>query len=200
MTINFPGPYEIRMFYTCSVGVTTLQHEARYNLNLETEPTPGDEFGAINALERSGAPVDLAVYVEAWVDLFLALYVSTACVVSHAELWRYEAGTFSADFISAYDIAEAGVGGSNLVPGGQYIMTFRTLEGGIMKLNFLETVIATGSTDTPPFANAAAEAIRLHVLSVDNVWLARDTSYPFASIAAYPGINEAIFKRRFRPN
>lgn len=199
MAINYPGPYEIRMFYTCSVTGLNLNHEARYNLRLETDPDPGDDFSVINALERSGTPVGLDTYMELWVDLFLGMYPSTAAVISHCELWRYTAGTFESEFVSTYDIAEAGVGGGNLQPAGQYIMTFRTIEGGIMKLNFLETTQVNAATDTPPFAFAPAEAIRQHVISVDNVWLGRDTSYPFASIAAFPGANEAIFKKRFRP-
>jgi len=31
MTIHYPGPYEIRLFYTITGGTGVIQHEARYN-------------------------------------------------------------------------------------------------------------------------------------------------------------------------
>jgi len=51
MTIHYPGPYEIRLFYTITGGTGVIQHEARYNLRVAGDPEPGTPFADI---ERCG--------------------------------------------------------------------------------------------------------------------------------------------------
>lgn len=68
-----------------------------------------------------------------------------------------------------------------------------------MRVSLMDTVydpgisVPYGSMDTPTKALADA------VTGATNVWLARDTSYPFNAIAMFPGQNEALFKKINRP-
>jgi hypothetical protein len=194
MAINYPGPYEVRIFYT----VTSFVHVQKLNVRLETDPTPGDDFSTINALRRDDAPYALDSEVDDWVVLMKAIYNTVSTTIDYAELWKYTPGTFDASFVSTYPIAVAGTSGTTTNAAGQYIITFRTTEGGIMKLSFMESIMALAARDTLPLGNAGADAIADAVVAGTSPWLARDTSYPFSCIAAYAGQNEALFKKRYR--
>lgn len=194
MPTNFPGPYEIRLYYT----ISGLQHIARYNCDLVAPPTPGTPFSDHDVVLASTASEDLQVAVDAWVALFRPCFAAATGTVDFAELWQYTSGTFDASFVSVYNIGLAMTGAGAASLAAESIMTLRTLEGGIMKLYFEETNVAVAIRDSPPFAPAAFEAIRTHVTGGNNFFLGRDTSYPFAAIALFHGQNERIFKLRYR--
>lgn len=201
MALNFPGPYEIRLFYSVPFsGFTTLQHVARYNLRVEGTPDPGTPFSGINALRRDDSPFALDGEIDDWVTLIKGLWSSAALTtIDYAELWKYEPLSFDASFVSAYSIAETATSASANANSGQVIVTFRTAGGGIMKISFMETILAAALPDTLPFTNATLDAVADAVVAGTVPWLARDGTYPFACIAAYAGQNEAVFKKRFRP-
>lgn len=200
--MNFPGPYEIRLYYTTTpTGMPSFQHIARYNINLTAAPSPGTTFNLLTVVPNGGAPTTLQAYIDAWVLLVKAAMSSNANnTIDFAELWAYTPLSFEASFVSAYSIAAAGTVGSAATPANEQIITYRTAEGGIMRQHFLEFAAqGTAVPDTPPFTSASFDAIRTFVTSVNNAWLGRDTSYPFATIAKYAGENEKLFKKRFRP-
>lgn len=200
MAINYPGPYEVRLYYSTSVSSLVLQHSARYNVYVDGTPAPGTPFSDINVLRRDNSPFALDGEVDDWVALMKDLYNSTAGIatIDYAELWKYEPESFDASFISTYPINVAGGSATALSPYSQVIVTFRSAEGGVMKLNFMETIIAAGARDTLPFSNTTLDAMADAVVAGTVPWVARDGGYPFACIASYPGQNEALFKRRLR--
>ncbi|HET8669986.1 MAG TPA: hypothetical protein VFM05_04985, partial [Candidatus Saccharimonadales bacterium] len=148
---------------------------------------------------RSGAAPTLAAYCDAWVALLRPIYSSGAGnTIDLFELWKYAPESFDATFISSYAVGLAGTSGSTVVTAGQDIFVFRTGEGGVMKLNFMESVNVVGAPDTPPLASAALIAIYDFILGSGNAFIGRDGAMPFAMTARYPGTNEALFKRRLR--
>lgn len=201
MALNFPGPYEVRLFYTTNLITVPLQHQARYNVYVDGDPDPGTAFADIDVIRRDGSPFALDGEVDDWVDLMKGLYNSTAGigVIDYAELWKYEPESFDASYISTYPIAVTGTSATAQSPYTQVIVTFRTNLGGIMKISFLETIITQGAVDTLPFANATLDAMADALVAGTVPWVGRDGGYPFACIAAYPGQNEALFKKRVRP-
>jgi hypothetical protein len=199
MTLNFPGPYEVRMFYTIPIsGFTPLTHVARYNVRIDGNPDPGTAFADIDVLRRDDSPFALDGEIDDWVTMIKGLWSSTSSPsIDYAELWKYTPESFDASFVSTYPIAVTTTSASPNVVSGQSIVTFRTMGGGIMKLNFMETIILPTFPDTLPFSNATLDAIADAVVAGTVPWLARDTTYPFACIAAYTGTNEALFKKRY---
>lgn len=200
MTIHYPGPYEIRLFYTVTGGTGVIQHEARYNLRVAGDPDPGTPFADIDALRRDDSPFALDGEIDDWIALIDGLYSSNLPMVTfdYCELWKYVPESFDASFVSTYDIGVEGATAAATVSSQQTIVTFRSTLGGIMKLSFMETVITTVARDTLPFDNATLDAVADAVVAGTVPWMARDGGYPFACIAAYPGQNEALFKRRNR--
>lgn len=201
MAQNFPGPYELRIAYTTTpTGLPTLPHTQRLNLNLTSPPNPGDAFNNINAVTRGGISTpDLASAVEAWLGLVDNLY-HTSATFGPVELWSYAPLSFDAQFISSYNpTISAGVETTAAAPAGQHIMTFRSQEGGIMRLSFMEPAgVLSGAVDSYPTGFPNQDAVFAFVIGSTNWILARDTSYPFAALKLLQGQNEKTFRQRFR--
>lgn len=200
MAVNFPGPYEVRIFYTTNpTSLGPLTHQMRLNLRIDGTPAPGTPFTSIDALRRDDSPFPLDGEIDDWVTAISPLWVnSPANTIDYAELWKYEPESFDASYISTYSIAHTCTGATACTPAGQAMITFRTSGGGVLKINFLECEIGLGVKDALPFSNADADAVADAVVAGTFPWLGRDGTYPFACIALWPGQNEALFKRRFR--
>lgn len=194
MTVNFPGPGELRVFYR----VQSLNHSQRLNFQYGTEPTPGDSFANIVVERRGAADTDMATAAAAWGDLIAPLFESGDSEIQRAEVWKYPAQSNNGTFISAQALNDGGSNVAGTKQGGEYIMTFRTEEGGIMRLHFEEVSESAGATQAYGDLPTEYADIVDFVLSVNNWILGRDTSYPIAFIAGYPGQNEAVFRKRFR--
>ncbi len=199
MALNFPGPYELRLAYTTNVSAVPLVHTARYNLDLTAVASPGDVFANVNVLTRGGVSTpDLATAVEAWLAL-LAPRHNTNSAFGALELWKYTPLTFEAIFISAYNpTVVLGTSATPVVIAGQETYTLRTVEGGIMRLVGIETIIGTNDRIPYPTTTASVDAIFDFVKSSVNWILARDTSYPIAALNFLGGQNEKTFRQRFR--
>jgi hypothetical protein len=199
MVQNFPGPYELRLSYTTVFTSVPLTHTARYNVDLTAVPTPGDSFTNINAKTRGGtATPDLATAMEAWLTLLAARH-NTGAVFGVIELWSYVPLTFDAVFISAYSpTIVAGSSATAEKVAGQETYTLRTMEGGIMRLVGIETIVGTNDRVPYPTTTPSVDAIFDFVRGATNWMLARDTSYPFAALNFLGGQNEKTFRQRFR--
>lgn len=198
MALNFPGPYEVRVFYDTIVNTITLTHSLRLSFVVDPpEPEPGDLWSTIFMLRRGGTNVALDVEMDDLAAHLKALF-HTSSELLYAELWKYEDQSFDASFVSAYGLSIAGTSGTATVTAGQSIYSFRTLEGGSMRLNLMESIVAAGGVKGYSDLSGAEQALVNHIQSATTPWVGRDTSYPFVFTRAFPGQNEALFKKRFR--
>ena len=207
MATNYPGPYEIRIFYTVTYATGgALTHEQRLNVVCAPEPDPGTEFDAIYVQNAPLSTTTLDSVVDQWVTYIKTQFNSGSVSIDYAELWKYTAGTFLSEFVSSYTIGVAGTSGSSVVPCQQSIFVFRSKEGGIMKISLLETV---NNLNNVPIGysglSAAQKDIVDYVINVNfpssgagNWFYARDTSQPFSFVKLYLGQFEKLYKKRFR--
>ena len=199
MAINYPGPYEVRVFYTVDTSPgDAITHQFRWSCELAGTPNPGDPFNTIDVYLSGGSTAALHTTTLAVINVVEDLFNSTDATFDYAELWKYEAGTFNANFVSSYTIGSAGTSASATVPCSESIFTFRSTEGGIWKLVLLDTV----GTPNIPAAYADLNAINKAIVdyffdSSTSPVKARDGGYPFSFIRLYPGQNEALFKARY---
>lgn len=200
MAINFPGPYQLRIFYSTTVSSVVFEHMQALNIDCSPAPAPGDAFSAIQPVYPVGTTfTDLADMVDAYVADIKALFSTTGSSINRAELWEYDPGTFDASFVSSYTISVAGTSVSGTQPAAQSIVTMRTNQGGVFKFVLMETVVAFAATDPGAISPAALETVIAKIESGEYPFLGRDGGWPFARIAHYPGQNENLFKRRYRP-
>lgn len=200
MTLNFPGPHVLKFFYTVApAGGLSLQHVQQLNLELVGTVQPGTLFEDIEVVPRVVAVHPLDVVVDEYVALLRPLFDLDDVTIDHAELWKVGVGSFDMTFISSYTIglAATGIGETQLAVAA--LQTFRSTEGGIMRVSLMESMAAEG----PPlvFAGMSQEHqdfVDYFINDSHSFFLARDTSYPLAFLRFFPGQNEATFKQRYR--
>lgn len=193
MAQNFPGPYEVEIHYTSN----TNAHVQRLNCGLTTTPAPGDPASGIDLSLRGGGSLQLDTAVIAWCNLLGALY-PTETTFDNFTLWKYDVGTFDKTFITTEALAIDATGGGTNTPDHQLALTFRTIEGGTMRVVLLES--QSTQQDRIPYAAAGQliQDIMDFVVGTSNWILARDTSFPIAFLNAVGGQNEALFKKAHR--
>ena len=65
MTLNFPGPYQVRIFYTTTSSSVAQVHMQALNLFIPSEPDPGTAFVDITpAWPAGGTPTTLKAAVD----------------------------------------------------------------------------------------------------------------------------------------
>lgn len=200
MAENFPGPYQLRFYYSCEPGLLPqFTHLLAVNVDLDGTPTPGDLFSAIDAKRRVGVPVALDTAVDAFVNVWKALLSLADQEILYCELWKFTAGTYDAQYISTYSINVAGTNGGSSTAAKLDIWTFRTFEGGIMKI-YTQEGPDTGKLQEIYSELDAAEAAFADWFTDDSTsyFLARDTSYPHVFYRRSAGESEKMFKLRFR--
>lgn len=200
MPVNFPGPYQLRFYYDCEPGAEpSLPHVLQVNVDLTEEPDPGTPFTEIDCLRFGGLFIGLHNVVDNFVAVLLPLLSAADTALNYVELWKYEPLTFNASYISTYAIAEPGTSISAGSPAEQETYSFRTREGGIMKIVLLEQL--HGNRHPENYSDLSQEEkdmVDWVVGPTTTHFLGRDTSYPFVFHKLSAGTNEHTFERRFR--
>lgn len=196
MVTNFPGPYQADIFYTTLVSGVPLEHVAKLNVDCVGPLFPGQDFSTIEFVTKGAGPVNGLAAILDWADLMKAFF-HTANTIDRVELWSVAPESYDRTFISAADIGVDGTNVGATIPASQVIFTFRTSEGGIMRLNLMEASELPGRPQTLPNGFPTIDNVANFVVSDNNWILGRDTSYPVATIRYLPGQNEKLFKFRF---
>jgi hypothetical protein len=200
MASNYPGPYQLRVFYNVAPGaLADMTHVMNVNIDVTNAPAVGTAFANIDVSRRVGVDVDLATVTSELQAVMRPILSLADSLISHAELWKFTAGTFEASYVSTYDISLAGLSGSAGREAGQSIYSWRTAEGGVMKIYVMEAVNVDDAQSA--YANLGAnEADFVDWFHEDatSYALARDTSHPIVFMNLSPGTHEVLFKKRFR--
>jgi hypothetical protein len=114
-------------------------------------------------------------------------------------LWKFAPATFDAQYFSTYSIATAGLHASAGEVASQQTYTFRTIEGGIMKVVLNEQPQSQWAPLSYAGLSADQQAfVDFFTDDSTSYWLARDTSYPHIFLKLFGGYNESLFRKRFR--
>lgn len=199
MTANFPGPDLVELLYSVQPsGFANITHRANLNCELAQDYAPGTAVTAMNVLLRSGSTSPLNSALSNWAALMDNVYNSSEATIIGANIWRYTPQSYERTFISSYSLGVNGASGTSTNVAWQNTLTFKTQEGGEMRLVFLESVSGLRGVDNFPFVDASFDAIADFVISANNWILGKDTSYPIAAFNHLGGENERVFKKRYR--
>lgn len=201
MTLNFPGPSVLRIFYTVEPGLLTpMEHTLQLNFEPDVTPSPGTLFANIAVNPRVVADHPLSTVCDELVAYLRPLFTAVDVTFDRAECWNVAPGTFDYTYVSTYDISLAATGVGSVQIASQNIYTFRSWEGGILRLYLQETETAPGlPLAYSDMGSGHQDLVDYFTSDSHSFFLARDTSYPVAFLRMLPGESEAIFKRRYRP-
>lgn len=193
MAINFPGPDEVEINYTCF----NLDHSMRLNCKVVGTPIVGQDPTTIEVLQRSGFPLALDVAVDLFVEKLLPLFAPDATFNDY-NLYQYTEGTFDKTYITTGSLAEDGTAAGVTQLAHQNTVTFRTQEGNGMKIVLLESE-STNQLKLPYATVGTTYKNLMDYLTGTTNWiLARDTSYPVVPLNVVGGQNEKLFRIRYR--
>jgi len=199
MAENLPGPYEIE-YELQGWTSPARQHVLRFSVAAVGSPAPGALPTTIDIQKTGGATAKLNVVANQIWGYIRTFYNTSISAVGY-QLWKYVPGTLAKDFVSTGSLTTpAGGSAGGITAAHQCTMTFRSANGGIMKVVLLETSL-TGDTRTTIIPNSGGTLVPLfasYVLSADNVLLARDDAYPVAALRDSRGQNERIWREIFR--
>lgn len=201
MTLNFPGPQQLRIFYTIDAeSLGALQHVMQLNfISAVTPLTPGTAFVDIDVVKAGSGQSHLEVTTDDLVVLLKALLAADDATIDYAECWQFDVGTFDATYISSYTIGVAGTAVVAATAAAEAIYSFRSQEGGNMRVVLMELSTPPGASLGYSDLNAANQAWVDHFKHATLApYVARDTSYPIAFTRLHPGQSEALFKKRYR--
>lgn len=195
MAQNFPGPYEVEIEYV----VGDLRHIHRVSCDVVSAPAPGTDPTLIELQTKGGTPKTLDAAIDEYIPLVQPFFSASDASFVGYNFWKYEPQTFDRSFITTAQIGLNGTNPSPYVKAGQGTYTFRSSEGGRMRLTWLEHSLEGFFVTEFADLGADASAYMSYVLSSGGWILARDTSYPIVGLRQLRGQNEVIFRKRFRP-
>lgn len=201
MADNFPGPYQLRVFYNCAPsGSPNLTHVMALNLAVSGTPEIGTPFADIDIIRRIGGVVDLATVTSELHGVLRPILSLADTLITHAELWKYAEGTHDASYVATYVIDLSGLNVNVAKPAGQMIWSWRTGEGGIMKIYVMEATNQESTQQSYGNLDADEQAfVDWFHEDATSYALARDTSPPLVFLRMSPGQHETIFQKRYRP-
>ena len=195
MAENYPGPYEIEYELT---GWTspTRSHVFRVSCLAVGSPAAGSLPTAIDIQKQGGSTAKLNVVANQLWEFIRLFYPNTIQCPGY-QLWRYVPGTLAKDFISTGTLTNPISAGTGTITAAQQLtLTFRSANGGILKLVLLETnqtgdariVLLNNAAGTPP------QKLASYVMSADNVIMARDDAFIVTPLRDSRGQNERIWR------
>jgi len=193
MTLNFPGPAEVRINYL----VNTRPHQVRLSFVPDGPLVGGMLYDGINAVNHANTVDPLVDHTDAFLLDFVKAFNSSDMTTVDIEVWEYAPFSFDATFITSTPAVNAGTNANPTVPAGQLIYSFRTLNGGIAKLVLMETGFGAGASIPPPWVGSHGDLITEMTDSL-GIWKARDGSRPLVCVGVHPGQNERLFKKIYR--
>lgn len=186
------APGFIKLFYTSN----THPHEAIIPVRFDGTPTPGS---IPNVLQASGTPQAVGTALTALITV-LKPYLHTSASYTGYEVYTKAVGVDPV-FVYGDDLAIAGTGATAGTPYGQIVFSFRTAQGGIVKLYVMEPITAA-NTRNPIRTTSGAPlgALATFILGSTNPVIGRDGGIPIFGMFATSKVNDALRKKYLLDN
>jgi len=196
---SFDGPYEARIFYSVpGSGSIILEHRMTFDLAVQGTPAPGTAPAEVILVNRDGSNTPFSTFIDAFLLAFKVKF-NTAVTFSRAELWRAAEGSAIFTYITTYSFSVAGTSANPTNIAHQLTYTFRSTNGGIMRIQLMESVETSNASVSYAAAPAGDKTLMNYIVSSTNAIKARDNGNPYASNRMSGGQNEKLFRKRFRP-
>lgn len=194
MALNYPGPYQLRLYYTVEGDV----HVAKYNVDCSGSPSIGDSFSDIDLIQNDLSTIAADTYVAVWVLKMVDRFSDTNTSIDYAELWKFEPFSFDGTYLSTLSIGDTGAIGNPAILARQETYTFRTAEGGIMRVAMLEGAGVFINRQAYGTLAGSTKDLMDFVVGSSGAFLGADTSRVVAPVAVSGSYNRALFRKRYR--
>jgi hypothetical protein len=151
--------------------------------------------GVIPTLSNKGGLTGAAdIVLDDFLDLFRAMF-NTATQFGLVEMFSVPNPGDDPIFIKAFNTTLVGASASPRISYGQAVFSFRTLEGGRLKVYAMEGTLAVNQSFGPVLPVSVEKTFADYIVSDDNIVLARDTSFPEVLLSLKSKTNDVLRKR-----
>lgn len=190
------GQYQLEIDLS-GFGAPVNSHKLRCNIMVAGSPAGGTPATAIDVFLRGGTTAKLDVVANQVWSYFRLMYDADITAVGYT-LWKWVTNT-ARDFITAGTFTTPlGVASGSPVTNWQVTLTFRSANGGVAKLVFIEPNFG-GNQRSALVAvplGTAVQRIAAFAGSSDSPFMALDNSFLAAPLRDSRGENESIRNRR----
>lgn len=196
---NYDGKYEVTFIYDVTISSRSFEHRGTFDVIPVSAPFIGQDAMDIDVNTKASAPASLVTATDTMFDLLWAL-MGTGTGQPRFELWEYgnEPST-DKTFITAWE----GTGlyetnASPAVAAWQATHTFRTMGGGVARIQLMEGVNGSNSRLTGGLITGDTLIFMNHLISSGSIVTGRDNHWLISKLSASYGQNEALWRKRFR--
>lgn len=196
---EYDGRYEVEIVYGVAVTSRTITHRHTFDVAVDGDPFPGQEFPSISLLEKSGLSTDMDTFIQDYVDVWSPMLGTTAAL-QEINLWRYDAEPSQVKVLisSAETLPTPAFTGTS-VAASSFIFTFRILGYQFPMRMYIMEVNSSSELRTPYGALTGAPlAYANYVKSAASPIVGRSDGYVNSAIALNAGQNEKLRRIRFR--
>lgn len=189
--INSLYPGFVVIYYTAN------NHSHKMTLPVVPQTIPMVPGTNPNLMLNDGTTALWTTAVGAFVDHLLPLYPNT-CSFNRAEIYGLSSYTGDPFYVSGSSlVGDVGTAAVGLVAYSQAVFSFRTNQGGILKLYLMEQTLAPNQIMPAPAFGGVADVVAIvnHVVGIDNFIMGRDGGEPMTCIRVTTKTNDALRKR-----
>lgn len=187
MPVNDLAPGFIKLRYS----VSARSHVATIPIRFDGVPTPGSDP---QLLKRSGSPIAALDGVTAYWTVIKAILANTSTLTGY-EVYSKSVGGDPL-FLWGDDLNIAGTNVSAAIPMSQSVLTFRTTNGGILKIYIMETSAALNAKIALRVTSAAPwGAMFNYIAGADSIIIGRDGGFPSSGIWVLTKTNDALRRK-----
>jgi hypothetical protein len=190
------GGYQLEYDLT-GFGVPVNSHKLRSNIMVSGSPAGGTPATSIDVFLRGGGTAKLDVVANQVWSYFRLMYDDSITAVGYT-LWYWATDT-ARDFVTAGTLTTpAGAAAGSPAQNWQQSLTFRSANGGIAKLVFMESNFGGNQRSAllAVPAGTAPQRVAAFAGSSASPFMALDNSFFVAPLRDSRGENEAIRNRR----
>lgn len=190
MAVNSLYPAFVKMFYS----VSNRQHVQTISINYTYNAADvGGDPTLIQVVTPNGL-IAFKTALDAWIGLLKPAF-NTAAQFGNVELWAYPTINDDPRFITSFSANTAGTSGTATVPYSQSTWSFRSTNGGILKVVLLDTVFPVNVRDDAPITTVGATGVVSGITLPSYPFLARDGGRGFTPIRLLTKTNDVLRKR-----
>jgi len=144
---------------------------------------------------KSAGTVAADIGLDTWLSVFDQIFADDT-VFGLTEAYTVDSDDEESHYLTAWDAAHAGAAMEGEVLNSGLCQTFKTLNGGILKIVGMGTVILPDIKNHPPYTPATAgRNISDYIVGSTSIFIGRDNSYAVAPISSTSKIYDVLRKR-----
>lgn len=196
---NYDGLFEVSVIYDVTISSRTFEHRHTFDVLMDSDPFPGTAPEDIALIQKDGLSIDLLAFTELYLPKLYKL-LGTGTSQPRMEFWKYDPEpSLNKTFITGWTSSNTfTLAAGAAVAAHQATYTFRTVTGGVCRLQLMEDVNTSNARTAFGALTGDSATFADFCVSDASCIAGRDNTALLTGIAANFTQNEKLSRKRFR--